>query len=185
MSSSVSRPFRTITPMKRLINITALALWVTSAGAQPVFAQTLPAATVASAAISLPTQFDPKRDAAQDVATATALAKAQGKRVLVDVGGQWCPWCHILDRFIAANADVQQLQGAHYVWVKVNYSPDNKNQALLARWPKVKGYPHLFVLDADGKLLQSQDTGALEAADSYDKPKVLAFLKKYAFGAGS
>lgn len=174
---------RTIARMKRLINTIARALWASAALAQPTSA---PTASIAgsSAATSLPTKFEPKRDAAQDLATATALAKAQGKRVLVDVGGEWCPWCHILDRFIAANADVKQLLDAYYVGVKVNYSPDNKNESVLSRWPKVAGYPHLFVLDADGKLLQSQDTGALESGNDYDKPKVLAFLKQYASGTG-
>ncbi|MDB5871550.1 MAG: hypothetical protein JWQ07_992 [Ramlibacter sp.] len=137
----------------------------------------LPAAALAQA---LPAKFDPARDAAKDVATATAAAKAQGKRVIVDVGGEWCIWCHILDRFIAANADVKTLLDSKYVWVKVNWSPQNKNAALLARWPKVKGYPHLFVLDADGKLVQSQNTGLLEAQKDYDKAKVLAFLNQYA-----
>jgi thiol:disulfide interchange protein len=127
----------------------------------------------------LPAKFDPARDAAADVATATAAAKVQKKRVMVDVGGEWCPWCHILDRYVAANADVKKLVDDHYVWVKVNWSPQNKNEALLARWPKVKGYPHLFVLDADGKLLHSQNTGDLEAGDSYDKAKMLAFLREY------
>ncbi len=175
------RHVRTIATMKRLIKTLALVLWASTALAQNVPAPTAP---LASAAVSLPTRFDPKRDAAHDVATATASAKAQGKRVLVDVGGEWCPWCHILDRFIAANADVKQLLDAHYVGVKVNYSPDNKNESVLSRWPKVAGYPHLFVLDADGKLLQSQDTGALESGNDYDKPKVLAFLKQYASGTG-
>ena len=82
--------------------------------------------------------------------------------------------------FVAANADVKALLDANYVWVKVNWSPQNKNEALLARWPKIKGYPHLFVLDGDGKLVQSQDTSKLEAEKDYDKPKVLAFLKQYA-----
>ena len=36
----------------------------------------------------LPAKFDPARDAAADLATATAAAKAQHKRVLVDVGGE-------------------------------------------------------------------------------------------------
>ena len=130
-------------------------------------------------AAELPLKFDPTRDAAADVATATSIAKAQRKRVLVDVGGEWCPWCHILDRFVAGNADVKKLVDDNYVWVKVNWSPQNKNEALLARWPKVKGYPHLFVLDGEGALLLSQDTGALEAGDSYDKEKVLAFLRKF------
>ena len=113
-------------------------------------------------AADLPAKFDPARDAAADVAHAVALAKAQGKRVIVDVGGEWCAWCHIMDRFIAANADVRCAIDAHYVWVKVNFSKQNANEALLSRWPKVAGYPHLFVLDADGALVHSQDTGALE-----------------------
>ena len=60
----------------------------------------------------LPAMFDPGRDAAKDVATAVELAKAQGKRVIVDVGGEWCSWCHIMDRYIAANADVSRPPNA-------------------------------------------------------------------------
>lgn len=129
---------------------------------------------------ALPAKFDPGRDAAADVALALTTAKAQGKRVIVDVGGEWCPWCHILDRFIAANADVKAVLDANYVWVKVNFSPQNKNEALLGRWPKVAGYPHLFVLDADGKLLLSQNTGELEEGKGYDKARLLAFLRRHA-----
>jgi len=128
---------------------------------------------------TLPAKFDPARDAAADVASAAAMAKAQRKRVLVDVGGEWCTWCHILDRFVAANADVKKLVDDNYVWVKVNWSPQNKNEALLSRWPKVKGYPHLFVLDDEARLIHSQDTGDLEAAKDYDKDKVLAFLREF------
>lgn len=131
-------------------------------------------------AVDLSAKFDPARDAAADVARAVALAKAQGKRVVVDVGGEWCVWCHILDRFVARNADVRASIDANYVWVKVNYSKQNRNAALLGRWPKIKGYPHLFVLDATGMLVQSQDTGALEAGEDYDKDRFLAFLARYA-----
>jgi thioredoxin-related protein len=125
-------------------------------------------------------KFDPARDAAKDVAAAVATAKAQGKRVIVDVGGEWCPWCHILDRFVQSNADVKGLVEANYVWVKVNFSRENKNEALLSQWPKIGGYPHLFVLDGAGKLVHSQNTSALEAEKDYDKPKFVAFLKQHA-----
>ena len=151
-----------MTILTRLVGATLL--WALS---QAVCAQELPA------------KFDPARDAAADVTTAAAAAKAQHKRVLVDVGGEWCPWCHILDRFVASNADVKQLVNDNYVWVKVNWSPQNKNEDVLSRWPKVKGYPHLFVLDGDGRMLQSQDTSELEAGKDYDKDKVLAFLRRH------
>lgn len=133
-----------------------------------------------AAAQPLPVKFDPAREAANDIASAIAQAKGEGKRVLVDVGGEWCSWCHIMDRFIAANADIKALRDANYVWVKVNYSKENRNEALLSRWPKVAGYPHLFILDGDGRLLHSQDTGALEAGNNYDHARFAAFLRTWA-----
>ncbi|NKE68102.1 thioredoxin family protein [Ramlibacter sp. RBP-2] len=133
----------------------------------------------ASAQSPLPQRFDAARDAAADLGTAVALAREQGKRVLVDVGGEWCSWCHILDRLIETDAQVRQLRDEHYVWLKVNFSPANRNEAVLSRWPKVTGYPHLFVLDERGALLHSQPTGELEAGKGYDREKVLAFLRRH------
>jgi len=134
----------------------------------------------AARASDLPTKFDPSRDAAADVAHALALAKADGKRVIVDVGGEWCSWCHILDRFVAGNADVRALLDAKYVWVKVNYSKENRNATLLARWPKIEGYPHLFVLAANGRLVHSQDTSELESGNGYGRRKFLDMLQHWA-----
>jgi hypothetical protein len=44
----------------------------------------------------------------------------------------------------------------------------------------VSGYPHLFVLESDGSLVHSQETGALEKGKGHDPDKVMAFLKKWA-----
>src|SRR4051812_14680601 len=84
-------------------------------------------------------KFDPTRDAASDVRAAIDKARAQRKQVLVDVGGEWCIWCHILDRFIASHPPVQRLVDEAYVVVKVNWSPQNRNEAVLSQWPKIKG----------------------------------------------
>src|SRR4029079_12831067 len=70
----------------------------------------------AASAADLPARFDPTRDAAADVAQAVSVASAQGRRVIVDVGGEWCSWCHILDRFIARHAEVRALIDERYVW---------------------------------------------------------------------
>jgi thiol:disulfide interchange protein len=137
-------------------------------------------ASLPARAADLPAKFDPARDAAADVAHAVAHAKASGNRVIVDVGGEWCAWCHIMDRFIAANDDVRALIDAHYVWVKVNFSKENRNEALLGRWPRIRGYPHLFVLDARGALVHSQNTASLESGKGYDRERFIAMLRAWA-----
>jgi len=147
--------------------------------ARRVLAATLCLLAVAASAAGLTDQFDPGRDAAADVAAAVAQAKAENKRVLVDVGGEWCSWCHIMDRFFAADAEARELRERGFVMVKVNFSPENKNAALLSRWPPIPGYPHLFVLGPDGALLHSQDTEKLEAGKGYDRAKVVAFLREW------
>lgn len=128
---------------------------------------------------SLPTTFDPKRDPERDLAAAVAQAKAERKRVLVDVGGEWCSWCHLMDRFFAQDAEARALRDANYVWVKINYSPENRNAQFLSRWPKSAGYPHLLVLDASGKLLHSQDTSELESGKGYSRERFRAFLERW------
>lgn len=131
------------------------------------------------AAPGLRDRFDPKRDAAADVREASALARAQGKLLFVDVGGEWCTWCHVFDRFVAASAPVRQLLQDRYVVVKVNFSPQNRNEALLSRWPKARGYPHFYVLDPEGNVIASQASAELEAGNDYDEAKVLAFLRRH------
>lgn len=128
-------------------------------------------------------KFDPKRDAAKDIADAISKAKKLNKRIILDVGGEWCGWCHKLDEFFATNLEAKKLLKDHYIVVKVNFSPENKNEAVLAKFPPIKGYPHLFVLEKDGKLLHSQDTGELETGPAHDPAKVIPFLKKWALPA--
>ncbi|MCL5031493.1 MAG: thioredoxin family protein [Bacteroidetes bacterium] len=126
------------------------------------------------------TKFDPARDASKDIKGAVAEAKRTNKKVYVDVGGEWCIWCHRLDDFYAANADLQNYLDKHYVFVKVNYSKENKNEDVLANYPKIEGYPHVFILDKKGKLIKSKNTGELEEGKGYNHDKVLEFLKEFA-----
>ncbi len=123
--------------------------------------------------------FDPTRDAASDLSAAIAEASRTGKRVLVDVGGNWCSWCLRMERFVEAHPDLAALRDKYFVTVKVNYSAENTNRALLSKYPAIPGYPHLFVLDGSGRLLQSQDTSALEDGKTYSLQKFPAFLKKW------
>jgi thioredoxin-related protein len=122
--------------------------------------------------------FDPTRDSAKDIAAAIKLATKQNKPILIDVGGNWCSWCHKLDALFKTDKEIGKLL-KKYVVVQVNYSQENKNEKVLANFPKITGYPHLFVLDKTGKVIHSQDTGLLETGDHHDPAKVIEFLTKF------
>jgi len=128
----------------------------------------------------LPHTFDPQRDAAKDLSTAIKMAKESNKNILLDVGGKWCIWCRIMESWLRENTNVENYLNANYILLKINYSPENKNEDFLSQFPKIPGYPHIFVLSSDGRLLHSQNTGLLENGKSYDQGKFLIFLKKWA-----
>ena len=125
-------------------------------------------------------KYDPARNADQDIKDGIAEAKRTGKRVLLEVGGQWCIWCHIMDDYFEKHAELLAFREKNFIMVKINFSDENKNEQVLSRYPQVAGYPHLFVLDNDGKLLHSQDTGKLEEGRGYNLDKFMAFLKEWA-----
>ena len=125
------------------------------------------------------TKYDPKRDAEADIRDAVQEAARTGKRVLVDVGGEWCGWCHTIDRFFEQNPKLLEYREQNFVMVKINFSPENENEKLLSHYPKIPGFPHLFILDEKGKLLHSQDTSELEEGKSYNLEKLFAFLRSW------
>ncbi|MDT4897441.1 MAG: hypothetical protein QOH25_2518 [Acidobacteriota bacterium] len=124
-------------------------------------------------------KYDPARNAEQDIRMAVAEAGREGKRILLEVGGEWCIWCHTMDAFFEKNPELLALREKNFIMVKINFSDENKNELLLSRYPPINGYPHLFVLERDGKFLHSQDTGKLEEGKSYNLAKFMAFLKEW------
>jgi len=90
-----------------------------------VIAQDQPANTVAPAYQPV-REFDAKRDTAQDIAAATAEAGRTHKRVLLEIGGAWCVWCHIMDRFFEANPALTTLRDKNFVVVKINFGQRTK-----------------------------------------------------------
>ena len=123
--------------------------------------------------------YDTARDPFADLRMAMERASADGKRILIDVGGDWCSWCHILDDYIAAHPRVIDAIRRSYVAVKVNMSSGHENERFLSQYPTIPGYPHLFVLGADGSLIHSQNTSELEEGHSYNQERVLAFLTRW------
>ena len=126
------------------------------------------------------TKYDPKRDAARDIDDAVAEAKRTNRRILLIVGGEWCSWCHRLDEFFGKNPELTSLRNKHFVTVKINFSDENPNKEVLSRYAGISGYPHIFVLDSDGKLLHSQDTGVFEEGKDYVLERLTTVLTWWA-----
>ncbi|MGD9635481.1 MAG: thioredoxin family protein [Pirellulales bacterium] len=161
--------------MRRQLCCGALLLLVVVAGCGP----SPPAVTYSVA------KYDPARDPAADLAATIDQAQASGKRILLQVGGDWCSWCHRLDAFIKIQPKVAQALGENFILMKVNSSEENRNQEFLAQFPEVPAYPHWFVLDSDGKLLHSQSTAELEAGETYSQPAILMFIDQWKAGGGA
>lgn len=123
--------------------------------------------------------FDPQRDPSTDLKLAVNFAEPNNKRIILDVGGEWCIWCHRLDAFIQSHERIKNLIDQNFVWVKINYSKENKNEKFLSAYPEIPGFPHLFVLEKDGSFLHSQDTGVLEQDKDYSEEKILTFLNEW------
>jgi thioredoxin-related protein len=126
------------------------------------------------------TKYEPSRDAVRDIKDAISEAQRTGKNILLEVGGEWCSWCHILDRYFDANPKLTEFRNQNFITVKINWSPENYNEKALSQYPKINEYPFFLVLDKDGKLLQAQRTGVLEQGQSYNLDAMTGFLEKWA-----
>jgi len=126
------------------------------------------------------TEFDPARNPTKDLEKTIEEVKNTNRRIILDVGGEWCIWCHRIDYFIENNGDIKNFINDNFIVLKTNFSKDNQNKEFLSKYPEIPGYPHFFVLDKNGKLLHSQDTGLLEEGKGYSHQKMMAFLKKWA-----
>ena len=83
-----------------------------------------------------------------DLEGALAAAKAQGKRVFVDVGAYWCPPCRKLDEEVFIKPEVGAALNAGYIAVHVD-AEKGEGPDVVARY-RVQAYPTLLVLEASG-----------------------------------
>ncbi len=126
--------------------------------------------------------YDPGRDPFADGKSAIALAAETGRKVLIEVGGDWCTWCHVLERTLRDNPPLARVMNEHYVLLKVNVSEDNHNTEFMRTMPVLHGYPQLFVAQGNGDIMHAQDPSEFIRHGSYDPDLLLAFLKRWAIG---
>ena len=134
--------------------------------------------------------YDETINPLEQIDKAVSQAKAEGKFVVCQVGGNWCPWCLRFADFITKDSEIKKLVADNFVYIHVNYNPRafkddpaQKKQAdkMMARLgnPGRFGYPVFVVLDAKGKILHTQDSSFLEEGQGYNKEKVVRFFKNW------
>lgn len=160
--------------MKKILTLVfALALVLAEAGAQE----------------ALKRVYDESADPMTQIDDGIAKARAEGKHVLCQVGGNWCPWCLMFADFAEKDTAVHKAIDDSYVYLHVNYNPRRaasseaaqQATALMQRLgnPARFGFPVFVVLDGEGRVLHTQDSSFLEEGRGYNEQKVLRFLKNW------
>lgn len=135
--------------------------------------------------------YDENVNQMEQLDQALAKASSEGKYVISQVGGNWCPWCLRFAKFITDDADIASLISRNFVYIHTNYPRRGGGNSDPARTEVLKttlkrlgsperfGFPVFVVLNADGKVLHIQDSSFLEEGQGYDKQKVLRFLNNW------
>ena len=149
---------------------------------------------------SLKKVYDEQINPMEQIDQAVVKAQAEGKFVVCQVGGNWCPWCLRFADFITNDSTINTVIAENFVYIHVNYDPRQSKsggqqsdgqpsgadkaqlaKAMLQRLdnPARFGFPVFVVLDESGKVLHIQDSSFLEEGQGYSKEKVLRFFKNW------
>jgi thiol-disulfide isomerase/thioredoxin len=147
-----------------LVSVLAIALLAAPAGAAS--APHLGIASSALPAVDHP--YDEHLAAAPAVDAAFARAKKTGKRVMIVMGGTWCPDCRILAGIMALPA-MKGFLAAHFEIVAVDIGRFDKNLDIPARFGlagRLAGVPAILVAAPDGTLVNRSAVTAFADARS-------------------
>ena len=122
--------------------------------------------------------YDVDRDPAADLVKTVARAKLEQKRILLQVGGDWCNWCGRLAEFMKDRQQVRNLLDQHFLIMKVA-SQSACADEFLKEYPEINAYPFVYVLSSAGELLHSQDMEELELGEGYDEEAFVKFLEAW------
>jgi len=116
---------------------------------------------------------------------ALKLAPESGKKILVDVYAEWCPYCQRMHSDVYKNEEVVDAISNHFIWVKINVESENlvnylgneMTEAQFARALDNESIPTTYFLNQEGSILGLQP-GYIE---SETFSKLLNFVGSDAF----
>lgn len=129
--------------------------------------------------------YNPDQNVRADLKKAMEQAERENKHLLVQFGGNWCPWCLRFHALVHGSPQVDSLVRASYVYTLANVAreKDKRDWDLFREYgyPNRFGFPVFVILDGKGKLLHIQDSGILEhcTEKGYDTVRVVSFLKMW------
>lgn len=125
----------------------------------------------------------------EQIGEALVKAKSEGKFVICQVGGNWCPWCLRFADFITNDTAISKVVAENFEYIHVNYNPrksegEDKLQQAKALMKRLNncgrfGFPVFVVLDEEGKVIHIQDSSFLEEGQGYNQEKVMRFFKNW------
>ncbi|MCC6795934.1 MAG: DUF255 domain-containing protein [Candidatus Hydrogenedentes bacterium] len=122
--------------------------------------------------------YDESGNGEQLIQAALEKAAKENKRVLIQWGGNWCGWCHLLHDVFQSDKAIADRLAKSFVIVLID---TNSNKQLIEKYDaKLQGVPYLTFLNADNTVAGHHDTGSLEIGSKHDPAKVLAVLNEYA-----
>ena len=80
-----------------------------------------------------------------------ALAKTNGKKILLYFHADWCGYCHKMDQDVFSKAEVATFMNQHFVPIKIDADVEKK----LADEYRVTGLPTTWFMDGKGTPIQS------------------------------
>ncbi|NQY62694.1 MAG: thioredoxin family protein [Alteromonadaceae bacterium] len=122
------------------------------------------------------TEYNVQSDPFKDAVAAIKLAGESNRNVLIEIGGNWCTWCHRMDAFLEKNPEVYHSLHSKFVVLKISVSDSNENEAFMKALPPVLGYPHMYVSTGSGKMILSKDTAELQEDGKYSIERWLEFM---------
>lgn len=152
--------------------------WTSRAPEPAPEVETTPAPT--APALTAKHIYSETADPSAEIEAALIQAKAAGKRVILDFGGDWCGDCQVLDIYFHQGQNAELLE-KNFVLVHVWIGHMDRNIDLAAKYgvPISKGVPALAVLRPNGKAVYAQATGEFNDMRHMDVSSVTEFLKKW------
>ena len=80
-------------------------------------------ALCANAQTGLKKVYDEEINPLEQIDQTVAKAKSEGKFVICQVGGNWCPWCLRFADFITNDTAVSKVISDNFEYIHVNYNP--------------------------------------------------------------